>query len=172
MGQFKSLERRLPKNGTLQTRYQETIDTDVKAGYARKLEQFELNETRDKLQCYLPHYPFINPPKHEKSMHCSSKVQGEAMKDKLLYGPDLLHSLIGIMFRCTEHQIALSADIEAMFLQVAHPSDDHPIFLISQARRSRAEDRSLRVFTTRYWIGANSLSTCAIYALHQVAKDN
>ena len=42
MGQLKSLERRLQKNGTLQRRYQENIDTFVKAGYVRKIEQIQV----------------------------------------------------------------------------------------------------------------------------------
>ena len=65
MGQLKSIERRLQKDTMLQKRYQETIDTDVKAGYVRKVQQVELNETRDKLQWYLPHHPVINPQKAE-----------------------------------------------------------------------------------------------------------
>ena len=60
MGQLKSLERRLQKDDTLTKRYQETIDTDVKAGYVRKVQHVELNETRDRLQWYLPQHPVIN----------------------------------------------------------------------------------------------------------------
>ena len=127
MGQLKSLERRLQKDGALKKRYQETIDTDVNAGYVRKVDQAELNETKDKLQWYLPHHPVINPNKPEKVRrvcNAAAKYQGVALNDKLLPGPDLLQSLIGIIFRFREHQIALSADIEAMFLQVAVPKDD------------------------------------------------
>ena len=40
------------------------------------------------------------------------------------------------------------------------------------ARRSRKEDITLRVYTTRFWVGAKSSPTCANYALHQLAKDN
>ena len=50
MGQFKTLERRLQKDEALKKRYQETIDTDVNPGYVRKVDQAELNETKDKLQ--------------------------------------------------------------------------------------------------------------------------
>ena len=122
MGQLKSLERRLQKDDMLQKRYQETIDTDVKASYVRKVQQVELNETRDKLQWYLPHHPVINPHKPEKVRRvCSAaaKYQGVALNDKLLSGPDLLQSPIGIIFRFRELLIALSANIEAMFLQVS-----------------------------------------------------
>ena len=86
----------------LQRRYQETIDTNVKAGYARKIQQVELNETRDKLQWYLPHHPVINPHKPEKVgrvCKAEAKYQGVVLNDKLLSAPDLLQSLIGIIFR-------------------------------------------------------------------------
>ena len=66
MGQLKSLERRQQKDGTLRKRYQETIDTDVNAGHVRKVDQTELNETRNKLQWYLPQHPVINPHKPKK----------------------------------------------------------------------------------------------------------
>ena len=46
MGQLKSLERRLQKDETLRKRYQETIDTDVNAGYVRRNNQAELNEIK------------------------------------------------------------------------------------------------------------------------------
>ena len=66
MGQLESLKRRLQKNYPFQTRYKETTDTDVKAGNVRKVEQFELNKTRDKPQWYLPQLPVINPHKPQK----------------------------------------------------------------------------------------------------------
>ena len=56
--------------------------------------------------------------------NAAAKYQGVAPNDKLLSGPDLLQSLIGTIFCFREHQIALSADIEAMFLQIAVPNDD------------------------------------------------
>ena len=127
MGQLKSLERRHQKDETLKKRYQETIETDIKAGYVRKVNQAELNETKDKLQWYLPHHPVINPHKPEKVRrvcNAAAKYQGVALYDKLPFGPDLLQSMIGIIFLVREHQIVSSTDIEAMFLQVIVPNDD------------------------------------------------
>ena len=117
--QLKSLEGRLQRDEKLKKLYQETSDTDVNAGYVRKLDQAELNETKDK--------PFINPHKPKKVRRvCNppAKYQSVALNDKLLFGADLLQSLIGIVFRLREQQIAFSADIEAVFLQVAVPNDD------------------------------------------------
>ena len=172
MGQLKSLERRLQKDEALKKRYQETIDTDVNAGYFRKVDQAELNETKDKLQWYLPHHPVINPHKPEEIRVCNAaaKYQGVALNDKLLSGPDLLQSLIGIIFRFREHQIALSADIEAMFLQAAVPSDDSRCL---QFRWREDPEQRIEVYEyTRHVFGAKSSPTCANYDLHQMAKDN
>ena len=105
-------------------------------------------------------------------MQRSSKTTCVALNDKPLSGPDLLQSLIGIIFRFREHQIALSADIEAMFLQIAVPSDDcrRLQFLWREHPEQKME---VEVYEyTRHVFGAKSSPTCANYALHQVAKDN
>ena len=100
MGQLKSLERRLQKDETLpkrSKRYQETMDTDVNAGYVRKVDQTELSELRNRLQWYLPHHPVINPHKPEKARsvcNAAANYQGVALNDKHLSGPDLMQSLI------------------------------------------------------------------------------
>ena len=172
MGQLKSLERRLQKDETLRKRYQKTIDTDVNAGYVRKVDQAELNETKDKLQWYLPHHPVINPHKPEKVRrvcNAAAKYQGVALYDNLLPGPDLLQSLTGIIFRFRENQIALSVDIEAMFLHAVVPSDDSRCL---QFLWREDPEQKIEVYEyTRHVFGAKSLPTCANYALHQVAKD-
>ena len=61
MGQLKSLERRLQKDDPLRKRYQENIDTEVKAGYVREVEQVELNETRQAAMV------FATSPYHQAS---------------------------------------------------------------------------------------------------------
>ena len=79
MVQLKSIKRGLQKNDVLRD-YQETIDTDVKASYIRKLEQVEPNETRDKLQLYFPHNLVLNRHKPELVRRvCKSKQQGVAL---------------------------------------------------------------------------------------------
>ena len=168
MGQLKSLERRLQKD-TLQKSYQETNDTDLKAGFVRKVEQMELNDTIDKLQSFLPHHPVIKPHKPGKVRrvwNASAKYQSTALNDQLLPGPDLLHSLIGIIIRFREHKIALSVDIEAIFHQVAVPSDDNRC--LQFLWREDPEQRIKIYENTWHVFGVMSSPTCAKYALHQV----
>ena len=146
---------------------------DVDAGYVGKVDQAKLNETKDKLQWYLPYHPVINPHKPKKVRilcNAAAKYHDVALNDNLLSGPDLLQSLIGINFRFRGHQIALSADLEATFLQVAVPNDDSRFF-----RFLWREDpeRRIEVYEyTRHDFGAKISPICTNYALHQVAKDN
>ena len=105
--------------------------------------------------------------KSQKSVQHSSKV---ALNDKLLPGLDLLQNLIGIIFRFRQHQIALSADKEAMLLQVAVPSDDSRCLRFLW--REDPEQRIEVCEYTRHVFGAKSSPICASYALHQLAKGN
>ena len=142
--------------------------TDVKAGYVLKVHQDEMNKTRGKLQRYLPHHPIINPHKPQNlEEFATQQPQGVALNDNFLSGPDLLQSLIGIIFRFREHQIALSADIKAMFFQVVGSIDDSRC--IRFLWRENTEQRIEVYEYARQNFGAKSLRN---YALHQVAKVN
>ena len=172
LGQLKSLENRFNRDPELKKRYQATIDVDLENGYVRKLSNNELSSTRNEMQWYIPHHPVLNPHKPEKVRrvcNAAAKYQGVSLNDMLLTGPDLLQSLIGIIFRFREHEIALSADIEAMFMQVeALPADAKCLRFLW-----KGENQNVEVYEyTRHIFGAKSSPTCANYALHQTARDN
>ena len=119
VSQLKSLERRLEKDANLKQRYKETIDVDVQKGFVRILDEAELENTKSDLQWYVPHLPVLNPNKPDKVRrvcNAASKFGGVSLNDNLMAGPDLLQSLIGIIFKFREKQIALTADVEAKFL--------------------------------------------------------
>ena len=72
----------------------------------------------------------LNPHKPRKVRRVSdatAKYQGSSLNDHLLPGPDLLNSLGGILMRFRQELIALSADIEGMFKQVAIPEEDQSV---------------------------------------------
>ena len=76
---------------------------------------------------YLPHQQVLNPNKPGKVRrvcNAASKYQEVCLNDKLLAGRDLLHGLIGTIFRSREGPIALRADIESIFLQVQVSEQD------------------------------------------------
>ena len=69
----------------------------------------------------LPMHFAYQPHKPTKPRCCQdgrSLLGGTCLNDNLLTGPDMLNSLIGIIFRFRRHQIVLSADIKGFFHQV------------------------------------------------------
>ena len=80
---------------------------EVQNGYNRILEKSELDETKDERQWYVPNHPVINTHKPEKVRRvCNAATkykEDESFNDKLLTGPDLLQSLVGIVFRFKKH---------------------------------------------------------------------
>ena len=120
------------------------------------------------------HHPVINPHKPEKvrrECNAAAKFHGVSLNGKFLSWTNLLQSLIGIVFFLfREYPIALSADIEAMFLQVSVPNDDRRCIQFLWRENPK---QGIEVYAyTRHVFWAKSLPTCANYALYQVAKEN
>ena len=163
MSQFTALERRLQKNSSLADKYTDSIQTDIDKGYIRKVDNEELNATRELRQWYLPHHPVVNPHKPEKVRrvcNAASKHAGKSLNDALVAGPDLLQSLIGVLFRFREKPIAISADIEAMFLQVEVPEGDQRCLRLLWRDHNNAP---ISVYqNTRHIFGAKSSSLVPI----------
>ena len=79
------------------------------------------------MQWYLPHHPVKHthkPVKVRRVCNAASEFHGISMNYKLLSGRELLGNLFGIVLRFREHQIAITANIESMFLQVAFPKEE------------------------------------------------
>ena len=76
---------------------------------------------------YLPHHPVLNKPgKTRVVSDCAAKHKGTSLNDQLLSGqwPDLTNSIVGVLMRFREEQVALSADIECMFHQIREAPGD------------------------------------------------
>ena len=76
---------------------------------------------------YLPHHPVINnqkPDKIRRVKNAASKYKGVSLNDALLTGPDLLCNIHGLLLRFRQYEVAVTADIEAMFMQVVIREED------------------------------------------------
>ena len=169
MVQFKSLKKKLSKDPVLYKRYAQTIQDDK--GYVI------IVESRDGKHCvgrewYLPHHPVVNPNNPEKVrrvLNGASKFQGISLISVLLTGPNLLQRLIHTLIRFRQHQFAVSADIEVMFLQVGVlPAEQSVLHFLWREDSSK----NLEVYQyTRHIFGAKDSPTCANYALLHTARD-
>ena len=172
LGQLYSLERRFQRDPNLKNLYQQSIDTDVEKGFVKILDESEVKGTFGK-EWYLPHHPVLNPNKPgrvRRVCNAASKYKEVCLNDKLLAGPDLLHGLIGTIFRFREGPIALTADIESMFLQVQVPEQDRSCLRFLWRPRT---NEPVQIYEyQRHVFGAKSSPTCANYALKRVGLDN
>ena len=134
---------------------------------AHKVEQWSNKEW------YSPHHPVINPNKPGKVLRIingAAKFNGTSLNKSLLTGPDLIQNLIHFLLRFRQHQFAVSADIDSMFLQVGVPDCDQP-----SLRFLWREDPRTKVILyqyTRHILGIKDSPTCANYALQRTARDN
>ena len=172
LGQLYSLERRFQRDRNLKVLYQQSIDTDAEKGFVKILGKSEVIGTFGR-EWYLPHHPVLNPNKPGKVRrvcNAAAKYKDVCLNDKLLAGPDLLHGLIGTLFRFREGPIALTADIESRFLQVQVPERDKSCLRLLW-RPTVNEPVQIYEYE-RHVFGAKSSPTCSNYALKQVAIDN
>ena len=173
MGQFKSLEKGFEKDLELNDRYEETIKTDQAKGFVRELAPVEIESTTKCPQRYLPHHPAAKPHKPEKVRrvcNAAAKYTGISLNDKLMPGPDLLNSLLGIIFRFRESFIAMTMDIEFMFLQKAVAKDECKFI---KSLRQPNPTQTVDVYEyKRHVFGARISPTCVKYALRKAAEDS
>ncbi|XP_048237500.1 uncharacterized protein LOC124124381 [Haliotis rufescens] len=86
-------------------------------GYAYKVPSDELAPVPGKVW-YLPHHGVYHPKKPSKIrvvFDCKAKFEGFSLNDRLLQGPDLTNSLIGVLTKFRNEPVAFMADIEAIF---------------------------------------------------------
>ena len=170
VGQLYSLERGFQRDPNLKELYQQSIDTDVEKGFVKILGKSEVKGTFRK-DSYLPHHPVLNPNKPGKvRRNAAAKHKNICLNDKLFAGPDLLHGLIGTKFRFREGPVALTVDIESMFLQVQVPERDKSCLRFLW-RPTMNEPVQIYEYQ-RHVFGAKSSPTYANYALKRVAIDN
>ena len=170
--QLRSIEKRFEEDVELKTFYKATIKKDLESNFVRRLDDKEASETENAMQWYLQHHPVEHPHKPGKVRrvcNAASKFKGVSLNDKLHSGPDLLRKLAGIIFPFREHEIAITADIELMFLQVAIPREECKCLRFLW--RDEPSDTIGIYEYTRHVFGAKSFPTCANYGFQQGAWD-
>ena len=137
-----------------------------------KTDCFKVDQPRE---WYLPHHAVVRPHKPGKVrrvLNGAAKFHGQCLNSALLAGPDLLQSLIHILFRLRQYPFAVSADIEGMFLQVGVIPRDRPSLRFLWREHPAAE---VAVFEyVGHNFGSKESLTCDNYAslLRSHSADN
>ena len=165
------LKKRLLKDSDLRVKYTSCIEDLLHKGYAKRAPAINVPGRT----WYLPHHAVFHPAKPGKVrivFDCSAKHRGSSLNDKLLQGPDLTNSLVGVLARFRQEAVAVMADIEAMFHQVkVAPEDCNALrFLWWPDGDLTAQPEELMM--TVHLFGGVSSPSCANFALKKTAEDN
>ena len=163
--QWHALQQRLERDTNLRDRYEETIKKDLDKNYITTADPSCRHSV-----WYLPHHPVMNkkrPDKIRRVTNAASKYNGTSLNDALVTGLDLLCNLHGLLLRFRQYSVAITADIEAMFMQIGiqPQNQDYLRFLWTDNGKEK-------IFKyNRFIFGATCSPSCAIFVLQNCAKD-
>ncbi|XP_045506279.1 uncharacterized protein LOC123702546 [Colias croceus] len=115
---LKSIENKMDRCEEFKHAYTAEIQNLINKGYAAPVTNDDLPATTT---WYLPHFAVVNPNKPGKLrvvFDAAARDKGVCLNDELLDGPDLLQSLPGILYKYRENEVAVTADVKEMFLQI------------------------------------------------------
>ena len=108
--------KKMLQNQQYRSDYVAFITDMIDKGYAERVPHESLKIIPDKIW-YIPHYGLYHPKKPKKIrvvFDCRARYGGTSLNDRLLQGPDMTNSLVGVLTRFRQEPVAFMADIEAM----------------------------------------------------------
>ena len=118
------MEKRLNEDRHLADTYNSLTQNDIVTGYVEETNR-EPSPICNQLW-YLPRHPVQHKQKKKirRVRDAASIYKGHSFNKALLTGPDLLCSVVGLLLLFREFAIAVTGDLEAMFMQIAVRKED------------------------------------------------
>lgn len=168
-----NLRKRFLKNPEFHEEYKAFINDMLKKDYATEVPDHQCDKNDGRVW-YIPHHGVYHPVKHKLRVvfDCAAPFQGVSINDILLQGPDLTNTLVGVLTRFRQDQVAVTADVEAMYHQVRVPEEDTDLlrFLWWPEGDITKDLKEYKMVVHPF--GATSSPSCATFALRQTAEDN
>ena len=170
---LESLKKKLLRKPEFHADYVKFMNDLLSKNYARRVP--EQTKAKEGKVWYLPHHGVYHPRKPNKLrvvFDCSAKYHGSSLNDKLMQGPDLTNSLVGVLLRFRQAPVAFTADIESMFYQVRVPENQRDFLRFlwwpegDLSRRVEEYQMNVHIF------GAISSPSCSNFGLNQAANDS
>ena len=116
---LRTTENRLKKLGTEYARkYQSEIEDMISRGVARKLSNEEVQDYKGPVH-YIHHHEVLKPESSSTPLrivfNSSASYMGQKLNDFWAKGPDILNSLLGVLFRFRQNTVAIAGDISKMY---------------------------------------------------------
>ena len=133
LNRLNGLLRNFKRKPQMEKDYREFLGKIIERGHALPVPVSELytRSPQSGQVWYLPHFGVYHPRKPGQIrvlFDSSAEFKGTSLNQVLLPGPDLLNSLVGVLFRFRHHEVRLMADVEQMFHSF-HVNPKHRDFL-------------------------------------------
>ena len=119
----------------------------------------------------IPHHGVWQKGKLRVVFDLSAQQDGIALNTELLQGPDMTNLMAGVMLRFRLEDIALMADIEAMFYQVLIPESQRSFMRFFWFKDGNLDGEVVEYEMCVHPFGAISSGACANYALRKTADE-
>jgi hypothetical protein len=166
--------KKMLKDDNYRKDYTAFMEANIAKGYAEKVPKESRSSEEGKVW-YIPHhgvYHSKKPGKIRVVFDCSSRYQGTSINDKLLPGPNLTNTLVGLLTRFRKDPIGFMADIEAMFYQVRVPISQRNYLRFLWWPNGDLTSCIEEYRMTVHLFGAVSSPACSNFALRKTANDN
>ena len=164
------LKTRLSMDNRLHEMYFKAVNDYIVRGYAELAGIAVSRQT-----WFLSNHPVTHSQKPDKVriiLGYASRCEGISPNDRLLSGPDILNSLVGVLLHFRQFSHVVTADIEAMFHQVKIPEIDKDALLFLWWEGSNLSVTSIVYRMTFHYFGAESSPSCASWALNRSIENN
>ena len=122
---------------------------------------------------YLPHFGVYHPRKPDQIhvvFNLSAEFQGVSLNKELLPGPDVMNSLVGVLIRFCQDNIAMMCDIDQMFNSF-HVDPKHQNFLPFLWFKDNPSKRIIRIKMTVHLFSKGPSPAIATSGLRKMADD-
>jgi len=156
------LQKKLMKDPQLHNMYCEQLEDYLTQGYAEEAPQ----GTTKRPVWYLPHHPITStsnrkPGKVRMVFDGAAKYHGASQNNHLLQGPDFTNSQTEILVQFLQNQVAVTADIQALYHQVMVPEEDRNVLRFLWWPNGDLDEDLKEYRMTRHVFGLRSSPSCA-----------
>ena len=115
---LKALERRLERDPTKAKVYDAQMKDMIDRGVAREIPKEEMASYKGPIH-YIAHHEVLKPDSKSTPVrivfNSSANYKGHILNDYWAKGPDMMNSLLGVLLRFRENEVALVGDIRKMY---------------------------------------------------------
>lgn len=168
-----NLKHKFLKNHNFHSEYTTFMEGIIERGYAVKVPTTDLRRDNGKVW-YLPHHGVFHLKKKKLRVvfDCGTSYRGTTLNEQLLQGPNLTSTLLGVILRFRQEEVAVMADVEAMFHQVKVPDEDSDLLRFLWWTSGDISREMVEYKMVAHLFGATSSPSCANFALRKCAEDH